>query len=144
MFFRYLLQSRWGDMDAMHHVNNVRYVEYAQEARIAFLARGVRLDPRHRKPFVVVRQEIDYHLALVHTDAHVAVDVVVARIGTRSVTLTQTVCDPGDGPGAPGQTYAEVLTVLAGFDPATQASRVLDDDERAGLSIYLRDTHDPT
>lgn len=144
MAFRFLLQSRWGDMDAMHHVNNVRYVEYAQEARIAFLARGVGLDPLHRKPFVVVRQEIDYHLALIHTDAHVAVDVGVRRIGTRSVTLTQTVCDPGGGPGTPGQTYAEVITVLAGFDPTTQGSRVLDDDERAGLSIFLRDTLDPT
>ncbi len=133
MPFRFLLQSRWGDMDVLHHVNNVRYVEYAQEARIAFLARGVGLDPASRKPFVVVRQEVDYLLPLVHSDAQVAVDVELRHVGTRSFSVVQTIRDPAQS----GVTYAEVLTVVAGFDPTTGTSRVLEADERAGLEPHL-------
>lgn len=133
MTFRFLLQSRWADMDALHHVNNVRYLEYAQEARIAFFVRAVGLDPDTRSPVVVVRQEIDYVRPLVHRDTQVAVDVTVTHLGNRSFTLAQTVRDPGpDGP-----TYARVLTVLVGFDPATESSRPLEEAERAGLTALL-------
>lgn len=83
-------------MDVLHHVNNVRYLEYAQEARIAFLARAVGLDPDTRSPFVVARQEIDYVRPLVHSDAQVAVDVTVTHLGTRSFTVAQTVRDPAE------------------------------------------------
>lgn len=136
MPFRFLLQSRWGDMDALHHVNNVRYLEYAQEARIAFFARAVGLDPASRSPFVVARQEIDYLRPLVHSDAQVAVDVTVTRLGTRSFTVAQTVRDPAeDGPA-----YARVVTVLVGFDPVNESSRPLEEIERTGLTAQLAET----
>lgn len=139
MSFRFLLQSRWGDMDVLHHVNNVRYLEYAQEARIAFLARAVGLDPDTRSPFVVARQEIDYVRPLVHSDAQVAVDVTVTHLGTRSFTVAQTVRDPAED----GHTYARVVTVLVGFDPANETSRPLEDLERTGLSAQLEAAADP-
>jgi acyl-CoA thioester hydrolase len=131
--FRFLLQSRWGDMDALHHVNNVRYVEYAQEARIAFFARAVGLDPDDRSPFVVVRQEVDYLRPLVHRDEQVAVDVVVTHLGNRSFTLVQTIRDPEPE----GSTYARVVAVLVGFDPVAGSSRPLEDRERSGLTALL-------
>ena len=31
---------RWGDMDAQGHVNNAAYLDYLQEARVAFLLSG--------------------------------------------------------------------------------------------------------
>ena len=34
--FRCTLQVRWADFDQFGHVNNVKYIEYAQEARILF------------------------------------------------------------------------------------------------------------
>ena len=34
---RVQVPMRWGDMDAYGHVNNVKYIEYAQEARILFI-----------------------------------------------------------------------------------------------------------
>src|SRR6266540_2144307 len=36
--FRYPVLVRWSDIDSYDHVNNVRYFDYFQEARIAFLA----------------------------------------------------------------------------------------------------------
>ena len=120
-------------MDALHHVNNVRYVEYAQEARIAFFARAVGLDPGNRSPFVVVRQEIDYLRPLVHRDEQVAVEVSVSHLGNRSFTLVQTVRDPRPE----GATYARVVTVMVGFDPVGGSSRPLEDIERTGLGALL-------
>lgn len=120
-------------MDALHHVNNVRYVEYAQEARIAFFARAVGLDPENRSPFVVVRQEIDYLRPLVHRDEQVAVEVSVSHLGNRSFTLVQTIRDPEPD----GATYARVVTVLVGFDPVGGSSRPLEDVERTGLTGLL-------
>src|SRR4029453_9681600 len=38
MTFRYPMLVRWSDIDSYDHVNNVRYFDYFQEARIAFLA----------------------------------------------------------------------------------------------------------
>ena len=35
--FTYEIQVRWGDSDRLGHVNNTRFMEYMQEARIAFL-----------------------------------------------------------------------------------------------------------
>ena len=35
--FRCTLQVRWADFDQYGHVNNVKYIEYAQEARILFI-----------------------------------------------------------------------------------------------------------
>ncbi len=38
MTYRYPMLVRWSDIDSYDHVNNVRYFDYFQEARIAFLA----------------------------------------------------------------------------------------------------------
>ncbi|MGH3317205.1 MAG: acyl-CoA thioesterase, partial [Nocardioidaceae bacterium] len=35
---RYSCRVRWSDVDSYGHVNNVKYFEYFQEARIAFLS----------------------------------------------------------------------------------------------------------
>ena len=43
----------WGDMDALGHVNNGRYFDYFQEARIEWLA-SIKLDLRHDTGPVVI------------------------------------------------------------------------------------------
>jgi acyl-CoA thioester hydrolase len=45
---------RWGDMDAMGHVNNTVYFRYMEQARIAwFDALGVRPNPRGEGPVII-------------------------------------------------------------------------------------------
>jgi acyl-CoA thioester hydrolase len=45
---------RWGDMDAMGHVNNTIYFRYMESARIAwFDSIGVKPDPRASGPVIV-------------------------------------------------------------------------------------------
>lgn len=53
------LQVAWGDMDALGHVNNARYFDYFQEARIEWLA-SLNLDLRQTTGPVVVHIACTY------------------------------------------------------------------------------------
>jgi acyl-CoA thioester hydrolase len=51
-------EMRWGDLDAYGHVNNVRFFDYFQEARIIWLTRAqVRMDDP-QSGFVVVPHQL--------------------------------------------------------------------------------------
>ena len=54
LVFEIDLPIRWGDMDAMGHVNNTVYFRYLEEARIRwFDTAGFRSDPRSEGPVIV-------------------------------------------------------------------------------------------
>lgn len=132
------LQLRWADLDLLGHVNNVRFLEYAQEARIKFLtlldAHGV----LPRRPAVVVRQEIDYDHVLELTDAPVHVRVHVVAVGRASVTVEQVV-EAAATPEQPdrAQVFARVRSVVVGFDAAAGRSVPLTDASRGALTAML-------
>lgn len=128
--YEFTLQPRWGDMDALNHVNNTRYLDYAQEARVGFF---LELIGPVRAPLVVARQEIDYLRPLVYRNQPVAVQVQVQAVGNSSFTLLQTVQEPGEG----GEVYARVLAIMVGFDRTRGGSRPLSDGERAALTALL-------
>lgn len=45
---------RWGDMDAMHHVNNTVYFRYMEQARVEWLERlGYAVDPRQEAAVII-------------------------------------------------------------------------------------------
>ena len=49
-----IIPIRWGDMDAMGHVNNTVYFRYMEQARISwFDGLGVRLSPRGEGPVII-------------------------------------------------------------------------------------------
>lgn len=48
------MQIRWGDMDAMGHVNNTVYFRYLEQARIEwFTSAGIEPDPAGEGPVIV-------------------------------------------------------------------------------------------
>lgn len=48
------MQIRWGDMDAMGHVNNTVYFRYLEQARIEwFTAAGIEPDPQGEGPVII-------------------------------------------------------------------------------------------
>ncbi|RMG17551.1 MAG: acyl-CoA thioesterase [Planctomycetota bacterium] len=79
---------RWGDMDALGHVNNVAYFVYCESARMAFFAalelesysEGGRQGPALVSASCTFRQQVRHPATL-------EVGVRVARIGGRSFTL---------------------------------------------------------
>jgi acyl-CoA thioester hydrolase len=45
---------RWGDMDALGHVNNANYFRYIEQARLSWFERlGCPLDPRAEGPLII-------------------------------------------------------------------------------------------
>ncbi len=89
----YELRVRFSDVDVYRHVNNVKYVEYLQEARIA-IGDALWRDPDTDATGVVVgRAEVDYHRPMVLRAEPYTVLTTVSRLGTRSMDLTSEIRD---------------------------------------------------
>ena len=88
---------RFSDVDVYGHVNNVKYFEYFQEARIAFLmSLGDPLldpgaDPTMRQ--VVARIDVDYKRPILFRPEPYDVETWVTRIGTSSYDLACRIVD---------------------------------------------------
>lgn len=54
-----IFSIEWGDMDALGHVNNGRYFDYFQEARIEWL-KSIQLDMKQETGPVVIRIEATF------------------------------------------------------------------------------------
>jgi acyl-CoA thioester hydrolase len=128
----YDCRIRWSDIDAYNHVNNVQYVEFFQEARIALMT-ALGAGSSDRAPvggFVVARFDITYARPIEFRLEPVAVSSWVTRIGRSSFEVRGAVHD--------GETvFAASRAVLVGFDPAAGRSRAMSGDERTALGRAL-------
>ncbi|MBM7515894.1 acyl-CoA thioesterase [Nocardioides nitrophenolicus] len=134
---RYDCPLRWGDIDQLNHVNNVKYVDYLQEARGALLhacrtAAGV--EHHHDDAYVVRRHEVTFHAPLRFRFQSVAIESWVSEIRTASFTLDHEIFE--EQPDGTRAVYLRARTVLAPFVLATEQPRRLDDQERAALAPY--------
>ena len=78
---------RWGDQDAMGHVNNVQFARYIEASRIPFLSTFLVGDHGESAHFILAHLEVDYLLEM-HFPGHVLIGTNVAEIGNTSVTLS--------------------------------------------------------
>ncbi|WP_254185128.1 acyl-CoA thioesterase [Nocardioides panacis] len=126
---------RFSDVDIYGHVNNVKYFEYFQEARIAFLVSlgdpmlDPGADPTMRQ--VVARIDVDYKRPILFRPEPYGVETWVTRIGTSSYDLACRIVD------ADGTVYSKAEVRLVAFDVSTQRSRPLRDTERSRLETAL-------
>jgi len=141
----YRCQLRWADFDAYRHVNNVRYLELFQDARIDF-ANAMLPDPqRLEAATVVARQEVDYLVPLHYRPGTVDVPIWVTRMGRSSATVAFEITDDAGGVaglqragGRPGRggpvgasvVYARGSCVVVGYDVTTSRSRRFSAAER--------------
>jgi acyl-CoA thioester hydrolase len=128
---RYSCRVRWSDVDSYGHVNNVKYFEYYQEARIAFLS-GLADDQSRDagQAVVVARIDVDYVRPILFRTEPFEVRTWVSRVGTSSYDLDAEIRD-GD------EVLSRAHAVVVAFDMATQRSRRLSDAERARLHELL-------
>ncbi len=123
----YPLHVRFSDVDLYRHVNNVKYFEYFQEARIRLMADLTR-DSGLRPPQVVVAQtDVDYVRPILLRPTPYDVWSRIARVGTRSMTIDAEI-DDGD------QTLARSRVTLVFWDPDTERSTEPDPALRELLS----------
>jgi acyl-CoA thioester hydrolase len=110
---RYDVQVRFSDVDVYGHVNNVKYFEYLQEARILFLHE---LTGGERDFHLVVAQvDVDYRAPILFREAPYECRTTVAAVGTRSMTLDSDIRD-GD------RLLARARAVLVFYDLDRQCS----------------------
>jgi acyl-CoA thioester hydrolase len=111
----YPVHVRFSDVDVYGHVNNVKYFEYFQEARIVLQARLWR-DLDDWDPSVVVAQmDVDYKIPILFRPETYDLWSSITRVGERSMTIESEICD-GDA------VLSRARAVIVFFDPAAGRS----------------------
>ena len=113
----YPVHVRFSDVDVYGHVNNVKYFEYFQEARILLMARLWRDLPLDAPEVstVVAQTDVDYKVPILFRPEPYDSWSWVSRVGTSSATIDSVICD-----GDTVLSRARVSIVF--FDPETQRS----------------------
>ena len=123
---------RWDDIDALGHVNNAKYLTYAQEAR--FHWSWYQFYERNETPFltemVVARAEVDFILPIYEGGTFVDVYIWVESIGNSSFVLNYEI-------SLKGVLHARVTSVQVATSTETKKSRPLTDAEREFLKDYM-------
>jgi len=124
------IEIRWRDLDAFSHVNHVVFLTYLEEVRDEWLGRVLE-DPALVWGYVIARVEIDYRRELTLADDVVVARCSLERVGTKSVTTSESVLTRD------GETAAEAKAVLVARDEKTGSSRVISDVERSAFERAL-------
>ncbi|MFC0622527.1 acyl-CoA thioesterase [Kribbella deserti] len=122
---------RWGDMDALGHVNNSRYVDYLQDARVDFLFRTAKelgADDLETG-LLVARHEVQYRAPLVYREAPVRIELWISKIRAASFEVDYEILDVEPE----RKVYVEARTRLVPFDFAAERLRRITPIEREAL-----------
>jgi acyl-CoA thioester hydrolase len=124
---RYDLHVRFSDVDVYRHVNNVKYLEYYQEARIAMMQRrGAWAPDEGPAGLVVARMEVDYRRPILLRPEPYRVESWVARVGRTSFTVGAEILDGNE-------LLSRSRSVLVAFDPATGRPEAMPAQRRSRL-----------
>ena len=94
--FRFRIAPRWGDLDAMNHVNNATYLRYLEEARIQWLqAQDTPWHDEARAP-VLASATVNYRLPIGYP-ARLSIELATTRIGSSSLTVAHRIVDADSG-----------------------------------------------
>ena len=127
--FRTNVAIRWSDFDQYGHANNTAFLEYAPQARLDFVMRG--LGGGAGMPAAVVRRlEIDYVRAILPDTQEVVVETEIINFGRTSFTLRQTISDQHD------HIVAVLETVMVMFDLKTAKAVELSPSARRELERF--------
>jgi acyl-CoA thioester hydrolase len=121
---RYRVDLRWGDMDALGHVNQAVFHELLEEARTALLRT---LPSPEKGAFVLARVELNYRREVPLAHRFVDVTLHVEAIGRASVTVSQQIIR------SDGELAADGQSVLVAWDAERRRSRPLSEQELAVL-----------
>ncbi|ONI76816.1 thioesterase [Kribbella sp. ALI-6-A] len=118
-------------MDALGHVNNGRYVDYLQDARVDFLFRTAKelgADDLETG-LLVARHEVQYRAPLRFRPEPVRIELWISEIKAASFTVDYEILDV-----EPYTSYVQARTRLVPFDFAANRLRRITPIEREALS----------
>lgn len=129
---RLVIPLRWADFDALAHVNNVRYLEFMQDARVSLIHEfGLPTSSLTETGHLVARNEIDYLRPIGVNDHEVAVDLWISRFGGASYDIEYVIAD------ASGVPCARAKSVMVTVDMPTEAVIRIPDDVRAAMERFF-------
>lgn len=120
---------RWGDQDALNHVNNAVYFRYLEEARVRCLRDGgIGILGEHRN-IVLARTACDFLRPIVWP-ATLRIDMTLTRVGRSSLEYEAEIFVQGDDGGP----CARAVSVIVGTDARTARSSPWTVDELTGMA----------
>ncbi len=78
------IQVRWGDMDALGHINNAMYFRYMESARVAYLSKIGILLGHDNQSFVLANTMCNFILPISYP-ANLTIETYVSKLGNSSV-----------------------------------------------------------
>lgn len=128
--FRYFgrLDTRWGDVDMMGHVNNAKFITYDEQARTDYMAERQRDAGVTGPHFILARICCDFLEQLRHP-ARIDYGIRVVRIG-RSSLQTQGALFVGD------RCHARTEGVIVWFDYAAQQTTAVPEVVRRAIRDF--------
>ena len=119
--------TRWSDNDVYGHVNNVKYFEYLQEARIQLMRRFSLLGEVSGMHLVVAQTDVDYKRPILFRSSPYLCRTWVSRIGRTSAVFDSVVYDDD-------QVLARARVVVVCIDSATGRPMLVPDQLRMSAS----------
>jgi acyl-CoA thioester hydrolase len=124
---------RWGDMDSYGHVNNTLYIQYLEEARVAWFKRlGIDMNNVPQGP--VVLQTLHTYLKPVVHPATVVVELYAGPVGNSSLVVEHRLSTLED----PETLYGEGHCKLVWIDHDSDRSVPVPDALRQALGADKR------
>jgi acyl-CoA thioester hydrolase len=120
---------RFGDTDAMAHVNNAKFLTYLEDARVGFF-RHASGELINLGGLILARTEIDFVKPIVFGVGPVRTTSWIDHVGTKSIRMGYTMEQDGSVVG-------RASAVMVAYDYAAGASRALTDEERAALAPFV-------
>jgi acyl-CoA thioester hydrolase len=134
--FRFSLpiEVRFADLDALGHLNNAKYLTYAEQARILYVQQICGWDGDWRTlGMILARTEIDYKLPIAYRDA-VVVYIRTSRIGGKSFDLDYVMSrQRGDNPP---EIAATIKTIMVSYDYEQDISIPVPQSWREAMLAY--------
>lgn len=130
--YRVQVGVRWGDMDALGHVNNARFFTYDEDVRLGFFERLMGDDPQFWRAYGLILAHIgcDF-VAQLHAPNTLDVHYGISRLGGKSLE-TRALMHAADG-----TLVARTRAIVVWFDYEQQATLPIPDGVRTKLQPYL-------
>lgn len=121
---------RFGDIDSLHHVNNVSIVQY-YDLGLSHYMRNLKIsNVFNGDGMAKVHTEMNFYDSILF-DEPIEVQTHVSKIGNKSLTVMQKVIQKETG-----RVKSDCLTVLAGFNADTRTSAEISKDWKHAIAEH--------
>lgn len=128
------VEVRFADLDVLGHLNNAKYLTYAEQARILYVKEICGWDMNWQNlGMILARTEIDYKLPIAFGDA-VVVYLRTSRIGGKSFDL-EYIITRQRGDSAP-EIAATIKTIMVSYDYEQDTSISVPQSWREAMQAY--------